>query len=395
MSTPVLMDYSDPGADLAADRTAAYARLRELGPVHRMRTPDGKESWLIVGYDEARTALADPRFSNDLRNSPDWTGDGGVPIGTNMLQTDPPDHTRLRRLVAKEFTARRVEALRPRIQEITDRLLDGLPATGRADLVESFALPLPLTVICELLGVPAADRADFRAWSNEMVQLTDMAAAAAAAQAMTEYLHGLIEAKRRSPEDDLLSALAAAADDGDRLSPAELLGMAFVLLVAGHETTVNLISSAVYSLLNHPAQLAELRADWSLLDGAIEETLRHLAPVERASYRFTTEPVEIGGVTLPAREPVIVILSAAGRDGGRFTDPDRFDIHRDARGHLAFGHGLHHCLGAPLARLEAAVALRSLLERCPRLAFDTDRPETLDWRPSLALRGLAALPVRY
>ncbi|MCA6094554.1 cytochrome P450 [Streptomyces sp. SCA3-4] len=394
MSTaPALEDLTPPGADFATDPHSLYAHLREQGPVHRIRTPDDRDAWLIVGHAEARAALTDPRLSNDLRNSAGWDGDGGYAIGLNMLQTDPPDHTRLRRLVAKEFSPQRIASMRPRIERIADELLDALLPAGRADLVEDYALPLPLTVICELLGVPAADRAAFRDWSDEMVQPSSPEAAAAAAEAMTGYLGALVEAKRNAPEEDLLSALARSGDD-DVLSPAELLGMAFVLLVAGHETTVNLISSGAHALLRHPDQLAALRADWSLLDGAVEEVLRYDCPVERAAYRYTTAPVDFGGTTVPAREAVIVVLAAAARDPRQFADPDTFDIRRDARGHLAFGHGVHHCIGAPLARMEASIALKALLQRCPDLAFDCD-PGRLTWRPSLALRGLLALPVRY
>ncbi|MEW2574726.1 cytochrome P450 family protein [Streptomyces syringium] len=395
MSTPTLEDLTPAGTDFAKNPYPLYASLRERGPVHRVRTPDGRESWLIVGNDEARAALTDPRLRNDIRYSPDWEDDGGYAIGLNMLQVDPPHHTRLRKFVAKEFTPRRIEEMRPRIARWTGELLDAMLPLGRADLVDSFALPLPLTVICELLGVPVGDRAAFREWSNEVVLPSSPEAAGAAAQAMTAYFVSLIEAKRQSPGDDLLSALTTATDDdGDRLSPDELLGMAFVLLVAGHETTVNLISSGVHELLRHPDQLAALRADWSLLDGAIEEMLRYGCPVERCAFRYTAEPVEIGGTRIPAREPVIVVLAAAARDPRHFPEPDRFDIRREARGHLAFGHGVHHCIGAPLARMEAAIALKALLERCPDLAFDVD-PAALSWRPSMALRGLLALPVRF
>ncbi|MGW4077843.1 cytochrome P450 family protein [Streptomyces asiaticus] len=388
-------DLSALGADFVADPYPVYARLRERGPVHRVRTDTSGEFWLVVGHEEARAALTDPRLSNDVRHSAAWQDDGGNAIGRNMVQTDPPHHTRLRGLVARAFTPARIEALRPRVRQIADGLLDAMAPLGRADLVEDYALPLPLAVICELLGVPETDRKAFHDWYLESTDLTRLEAAGAAVQALTGYFAELIEAKRRGHGEDLLSALVRTmAGDGDALSDEEMLGMTFVLLVAGYETSANLISSGTLALLRHPEQLAALRADWSLLDGAIEEMLRYDGPVESAAFRFTREPVEIAGTTIPAGEPVGVVLAAGSRDPRRFAEPDRFDIRRAPRGHLAFGHGVHHCLGAPLARLEGAIAFRALLERCPDLALDAD-PAELAWRPSLMLRGLRRLPIRF
>ncbi|WP_316528522.1 cytochrome P450 family protein [Kitasatospora brasiliensis] len=392
MPAPTLQELSPTGLDVTVDPYPAYAALREKGPVHRILVPGSGEAWLVVAREEARAALTDPRLSNDIRHSSTWTDDGGHALGVNMLQSDPPQHTRLRALVAAEFTAGRIRALRTRVQEIADTLIDALPAAGSADLVASYALPLPMTVICELLGVPAADRAGFRAWSTELVAPSSPQAVGEAAGAMTARLTALIEERRADPREDLLSALVAPAADG--LSAEELLGMAFLLLVAGHETTVNLISGTVLSLLSHPEQLAALRCDPGLVDGAIEETLRHDGPVEAAAFRFATEPVRIGDTTVPAGDSVLVSLAAASRDPLHFPDPDRFDIRRKPAGHLAFGHGIHHCLGAPLARVEAAVALRTLIERRPHLALDVD-PADLVRRPSTMLRGLASLPVRF
>ncbi|MFF8956544.1 cytochrome P450 [Streptomyces sp. NPDC014894] len=393
MTMPAFEKVAPPGVDPASDPYAVYAHLREQGPVHCVPTQDAGDVWLIVGHAEARAALTDPRLRNDIRHSSSWQDDGGNAIGLNMLQTDPPDHTRLRRLVAREFTARRIEALRPRVREIADELIDAMLAAGRTDLVEAFAMPLPMAVICELLGVPAADRERFRLWSGEVVFPSSPEAAGAAVQAMTGYLAALIEDKRRTADDDLLAALVRTMDeDGDRLSPEEMLGMAFLLLVAGHETTVNLIANGTCALLRHPEQLAALRADPGLIDDAVEEMLRYDGPSHSTAHRFASEDVEIGGTVIPAGEPVLVLLASANRDAERFTAPDSFDIRRDARGHLGFSHGVHHCLGAPLARLEAGVALRALLERCRGLALDTD-PDTLAWRPSL-MRGLLRLPVR-
>ncbi|MFH8410316.1 cytochrome P450 [Streptomyces sp. NPDC018019] len=401
---PDIIDLGAYGPDFVADPHPYYAKLRAQGPVHRVRLPESEswaqDVWLVVGYEEVRAALADHRLAKDWTRAPAPLNDSEALAEwqlMNMLDADPPQHTRLRKLVAREFTTRRVEALRPRVQQITDELLDAMLAApdGRADLVEALAFPLPMTVICELLGVPDIERETFRAWSNELVSPTGQEATMTAARDMAAYLDGLIEAKRRSPGEDLLSALVRTSDeDGDRLSQQELLGMAFLLLVAGHETTVNLIANGVRALLRHPAQLAALRADPALLDNAVEEMLRYDGPVENATWRFTTEPVEIGGTVVPAGEVVLVGLAAAGRDQERFAAPDTFDITRETRGHVAFGHGIHFCLGAPLARTEGRIAVRTLLDRCPDLALDADA-EALTWRPGLTIRGPQQLPVRW
>ncbi|GGL94634.1 cytochrome P450 [Streptomyces fumigatiscleroticus] len=391
------VELADLTGDFTADPHSALAALRSRGPVHHVRFPTGDEAWMVVGHDEVRAAFADARLRNDVRHSADFDSDGLYSVGRNMLQVDPPDHTRLRSLVAREFTARRIRALRPRVQETADALLDAVAAAGRADLVAAYAFPLPLTVICELLGVPGMDRAAFRAWSTKVVALDEPEQSARAAQEMTAYLLELTEEKRRlrdADESDLLHALVRTHDE-DRLAPQDLLGMAFLLLVAGHETTVNLIANAVHLLLSHPGELAALRADPGLLEGAVEETLRHESPVPAGTYRYTAEPVTLGGVRIPAGERVVLSIAAANRDPARFPDPDRFDIRRDpaaTRAHLAFGHGVHHCLGAPLARLEAVTALRTLLDRFPRLEFDGDGAP--QWRTSL-MRGLRRLPVRW
>ncbi|MFI1434387.1 cytochrome P450 [Streptomyces lydicus] len=395
---PEIVDLGAYGEDFTANPYEYYAKLRAQGPVHRVRVPNGPDVWLVVGHEAVRGALTDPRLSKNWRAS-GQLGPAGEEsaLFTNMLDADPPHHTRLRKLVAKEFTARRVEALRPRVQQITDELLDAMLAApdGRADLVEALAFPLPMTVICELIGVPAMDREAFRGWSNELVAPTGEEAAYAATVAMSDYLVGLIEARRKDPGEGLLSDLIRTSDeDGDQLSREELVGTAFLLLVAGHETTVSLLSNGVRALLQHPAQLAALRADFSLLDNAVEEMLRYDGPVETATWRFSSEPVEIGGTLIPTGETILVALASASRDPERYSAADDFDITRDARGHAAFGHGIHFCLGAPLARLEARVALRSLLERCPDLALDVD-PGALTWRTGMLIRGTERLPVRW
>ncbi|OIJ97621.1 cytochrome [Streptomyces sp. MUSC 14] len=394
MDSQQSVDLGEFEQALHEDPHPVYARLRAQGPVHRVRLPGWSEdAWLVVGYEAARTALADPRLVKDATKIGVTIMERDM-VGDHLLATDPPQHTRLRALVTRAFTMRRVEQLRPRIQQITDELLDEMLPAGRADLIGSLAYPLPITVICELLGVPDMDRAEFRTMSTEVVAPADVETEQSAVVRLGEYLTGLIEDKRRSgPTDDLLSDLVrTTAEDGDRLSARELRGMAFLLLIAGHETTVNLIGNGVHALLAHPGQLAALRDDMSLLDGAVEEMLRYEGPVHSATYRFAGEPLEIGGTPIGKGEHVMVSLTAAQRDDGRYDDPDRFDIRRDTRGHLAFGHGIHFCLGAPLARLEGRIAIGTLLRRAPGLALDgTPGP----WLPGLLMRGMRNLPVRW
>ncbi|MET8635857.1 MULTISPECIES: cytochrome P450 [unclassified Streptomyces] len=390
-----VIDLGAYGPGFTRDPYPVYAELRARGPVHRVRTPppEAYEGWLIVGHDEARAALTDSRLSKDSTKRGLVSREDGL-MGRHVLIVDPPEHTRLRSLVARSFTVRRVEALRPRVQQITDELLAQMLPKGRADLVEALAYPLPITVICELLGVPDIDRVTFRALSNEIVTPTSWEAELAAVRRLASYLDELIEDKRcAAPADDLLSdLLRTRAEDGDRLSGSELRAMAFILLIAGHETTVNLITNGVHTLLTHPDQLAALRADMTLLDGAVEELLRFEGPVETATYRYAAEPMDIAGTAIGEGDTVIIGLDAAGRDAVRFPDPDRFDIHRAPQGHLAFGHGIHYCLGAPLARLEARVALGTLLERCPDLALDGPPGP---WLPGMLMRGVRSLPVRW
>ena len=385
------------GADYFQDPYSVHARLRAQRPVTPVIMPGGAPVWLITGYAEARAALADPRLSKHV---PGWHPEPDsifASLDLHMLNSDPPDHERLRKLVNKAFTARRVERLRPRITAIAAGLLDDMSAQRdrpEVDLLASFAFPLPITVICELLGVPTADRDDFRIWSATIVSDTSAPEVFQAhATAMLRYFTALLAAKRDEPRDDVLSALIAARDEGDRLSENELLSMAFLLLVAGHETTVNLIASGLLALLLNPAELARLRADPALIGGAVEELLRYVNPVNNATFRCATEPVEIGGVRISRGDPVLVALSGANRDPARFGDPDRLDLGRDGAGHLAFGHGIHYCLGAPLARLEAEIAFSGLLARFGSIRLAV--PATsLRWRPSTLIHGLESLPVR-
>jgi cytochrome P450 len=389
------------------DPYSTFARLRQE-PVRRVRML-GLPAWLVTRYEDVRQALADPRLSNDVRNAspaaiaaaPWLDAREAFGIGRNMMQTDPPDHTRLRRLVGAAFTPGRIEALRPRIQQIADELVDEFLPRGRADLVEEFAIPLPTTVIMELLGVPAQDRHDFKRWNDvAAAEPDDPAEAIAAYRSIVSYLGELIARKERelaagTGADDLLTALIAARDEGGRLSHEELLSMGWLLLAAGLETVADLIGTGTLALLGSPDQLAALRRDPTLLESAIEELLRYDGPIHTAICRFTTAEVEIGGVVIPGGgEPVLLATAAADRDPARFADPDALDLRRDTVGHLGFGHGVHFCLGAPLARLESRIAFRTLLDRCADLALAVPVSE-LQWRRSANLRGVKHLPVTF
>ncbi|GAA2678360.1 cytochrome P450 family protein [Actinoplanes palleronii] len=406
--TPELVDLGDPA--FQADPHPSYASWRGTGPVRRARLPSGLEAWLITRYDDARRALTDPRLSK--KSFPMGSGQAGggsrtagtappaamgpgigAAISKHMLAVDPPDHTRLRRLVSAAFTGRRIEALRPRIEQIAAELLDGIEKEKKVDLIDAFAFPLPIQVICELLGVPAEDRDDFREWSNAVVAGSQAGPKLGPAiEAMVGYIHTLLAERRAKPGDDLLSGLIQVRDAEDRLTEEELSSMVFLLLVAGHETTVNLIGNGAYLLLRDRAEWERLGADRGLLPGAIEEFLRYEGPVETATFRVATEDVEIGGVTIPAGDPVVVSLLSANRDTDQYPDADELRLDRPNSHHLAFGHGIHYCLGAPLARLEAQIAFTALLDRHPDLRLDIPA-EDLRWRPGLLLRGLEELPV--
>lgn len=374
-----------------------YAALRDKGPIHPIEFPAGVPAFLIVDHECGRAALSDPRLSKNPAHS-------AVPVraeeffGDTMLGLDPPDHTRLRGLVAKAFTPRRVEALRPRVRRIAHELLDDIADRDEADLIDAFAFPLPIIVICELLGVPAADRADFREWTAILtvpIASREMAARRrAAAIAFNDYVRGIFADRRGRPRDDLISALLAARDGAARLSERELLNTITLLLVAGHETTVNLVGNGVLALLAAPAQRKLLTDDPELLPGAIEELLRFAAPVERASQRIALEDMEIAGTRVPKGAWVHISIGAANRDPAAFADPDSLDLARSDNRHVAFGHGPHYCLGAPLARLEGTVAIGALLARFPELALAMT-PDELAWkRTGSIVRGLTALPVR-
>lgn len=313
-------------------------------------------------------------------------------LSRHMLNSDPPDHTRLRKLTTKAFTARPTEAFRPRITEVAAGLLDGFEPGGRMDVVNDYAMPLSTRVICELIGIPAADGEVFRDWYTTMTGVHPPEQVTEARQSLIRYLGDLIADKRARPADDLISNLLQARDADDLLSETEVMSMVFLLLGAGHETAISFIGTAMLSLLSEPDQLALLQKDTTLLPGAIEELLRFESPINVATFRYAAEAVEIGGVTIPAGDSVFVSIGALNRDPSKFSEPDRLEITRPATGHLAFGHGLHHCLGAPLARVEGAVAIGQLITRFPDIRPAVGR-EDLQWRFSLMLRCLESLPV--
>lgn len=376
-----------------SDPYPAYGHLRAEEPVRLVQRSDGPV-WLITRHADVRAALADPRLSKDWRYTlpPDQrAGQPATPIPM-MILMDPPEHTRLRKLVSRVFTLRRMQELRPRVTELAGELIAALPAGGAFDVLADYALPLPILVICELLGVPSSARDDFVSWSNAMVDHTERGNTDEAAGKLYGFLAELVEVKRATPDDALISALIADTDE-DRLSHDELVAMAMLLLIAGHETTVNLIGNGLLALLTHPAQRDLLVQRPDLLPAAVEEFLRWDSPVHTTPHRFAAEDVEFAGVTIPAGSAVCLSLAAANRDGERFAEAEEFDADRDASGHVAFGHGLHRCLGAQLARIEGQEAIGTLLAARPDLELAV-APVELIHRQSTLVRGLTSLPVR-
>ncbi|WP_189550588.1 cytochrome P450 family protein [Streptomyces lavendofoliae] len=400
--------------EFATDPYPAYAWLRDHAPVHRTQLPSGVEAWLVTRYADARQALADQRLSKNPAHHDEPAharGRTGIPgerkadLMTHLLNIDPPDHTRLRRLVSKAFTPRRVAAFAPRVQELTDRLIDSFATKGSADLIHDFAFPLPIYAICDMLGVPREDQDDFRDWAGMMIRHGGgpRGGVARSVKKMRGYLAELIHRKRESlrgeGDDDLISGLIRASDHGEHLTENEAAAMAFILLFAGFETTVNLIGNGVHALLRHPDQRERLQnslaaGETGLLETGVEELLRFDGPVELATWRFATEALTIGGERIAAGDPVLVVLAAADRDPERFAEPDTLDLSRRDNQHLGYGHGIHYCLGAPLARLEGQTALATLLTRLPDIRLAGD-PADLRWRGGLIMRGLRTLPVEF
>jgi len=393
------VDFNPMDPAFLADPYPTYHRLRTEDPVHL--SPLG--FWVLTRYDDVVAVLRDARYGKEA--IPAFVaarfGSAIQPMALSMLDRDPPDHTRLRSLVSKAFTPRVVEGLRPRVQQIVDGLLARVASARSMDLIEQFAYPLPVNVICEMLGVPVEDHAQFKDWGLDVARGLDaimlpadsdvLRRAVAARHALTDYFRRLIAARRTTPRGDLLSALIAAEEAGDKLNENELLATCILLLIAGHETTVNLIGNGTLALLRHPEQLRRLREQPELIGSAVEELLRYDGPVQRTA-RIPSEDVKIGGKAIAKGEMVMPFVGAADRDPAQFPDPDRLDITRADNRHIAFGWGIHFCLGAPLARLEGQIAINTLVQRLPKLALATSRPV---YRQSLTLRGLETLPVSF
>ncbi len=395
-----MKSFNPMDPEFVADPYPTYHRLRAEDPVHR--SPLG--FWVLTRYEDVAAVLRDARFIKEPLAALVAARFGSeVPrgVGLSMLDRDPPDHTRLRSLVSKAFTPRVVEGLRPRIQEIVDGLIARVEAAGSMDVIEEFAYPIPVNVICEMMGVPVEDHERFKGWSLDIARGLDSIwlppdsevprRSAAARHAISDYFRELIAQHRASPRGDLLSALIAAEEAGDKLDEEELLATCILILIAGHETTVNLIGNGVLALLRNPTELRRLRATPALITTAVEELLRYDGPVQRTA-RVASDDATIGGHTIRKGEMVMPFIGAADRDPAQFAEPDRLDLSRTDNRHIAFGWGIHFCLGAPLARVEGQIAINTLVRRLPRLGLLTD---TVEYRQSLTLRGLKELPVKF
>jgi cytochrome P450 PksS len=403
--TPVKeVDFSSPA--FKANPYPFYARLRAEASVCPLTLADKRSAWLVTRYDDIVALLKDDRFVHEGRRvrtpaqeaRQPWVPKAFQLLQRNMLALDAPDHTRLRGLVHKAFTPRLIEKVQVRIQSLTEELLDAVAGQGRMDLIRDYAVPLPTTVISEMLGVPARDRHRFHRWSNALVSSTSSLWGTLRTlphvMAFLRYIRKQVKARQAAPGDDLTSALVTAREAGDGLSEEELLSMIFLLLVAGHETTVNLIGNGVLALLEHPEQMDRLRDDPALIRPVVEELLRYDPPVHFGSERYAREEVTIAGVTIARGEMVHPLLGSANRDERQFDRPDDLDITREPNRHVAFGLGVHYCLGAPLARMEGQIAINTLLRRMPELRLAAPR-DALRRRPGMGLHGLEALPVAF
>ena len=389
-------DISSPA--FKADPYPFYARLRAEAPVYRIRLALWLSAWLVTRHDDVVFVLKEGPFSNEFsKQKMAWLPRRFQPLTRHLLNADPPDHIRLRTLVSKAFTPRAVERLRGRMQDICDELLDAAQSEGRLDLVQDYALPLPLTVIAEMLGIPPQDRRRFHAWTKAVVaggsgSVTRFVLGMPALLQSTHYLRGLIGRRRSEPGEDIVTALLQAEEAGDKLNEDEVVGMIALLILAGYETTMGLVSSGTLALLQHPEQRRRFATEPELTDSAIEELLRYTSPLELAAFRLAREPVTIAGITIPKGDVVLGVLGSANRDESRFPNPNTLDLARDPNRHLAFGAGAHFCLGAPLARLEGRIALTTLFRRFPDLRL-AETAKEVPWRRGLFFRGPARLRV--
>jgi cytochrome P450 PksS len=381
------------------------ARLRESEPVYRTSLPDKTPVWLITRYDDVTALLRDERFTKNRRSAltPEqarklpWMPSMFRPLERNMLDLDPPDHTRLRTLVHKAFTPALVDQMGDRVQALADELLDEIAWQGEMDLIGDYALPLPMTIITEILGVPSSDRGKFHRWSQAVVSLSSPSPTLRVIPSVWRFIHYLrsfFKMRRRDPQDDLVSALIKAEEAGDKLNEDELLAMVFLLLIAGHETTVNLIGNGVLALLENPIQMEMLRGEPALIKPAIEELLRYTSPVFTTTERYARTDALVRAVKIPQGEMTLGVIGSANRDANVFDTPDELNLTREPNKHLSFGQGIHFCLGAPLARMEAQIAINTLLRRTAGLRVKV-ASESLRWRPSMFLRGLEALPLNF
>ncbi|MBN3526552.1 cytochrome P450 family protein [Paenibacillus apiarius] len=393
---PFSSDFKDKAYSL-------YEQLRMQDPVHKTVMPNGNTAWIVSRYEDAASALKNERLKKNLFQfvGPEETG---VPASRmdllfrHMLNSDPPDHTRLRSLVQKAFTPRMIENMRGRVQEISDWLIDQVETQGSMELIRDYAYPLPLIVICDMLGLPNEERDQFRTWSHAMVSAFNYPEKykqiTSEIDEFTSYIKVLIQRCRLDPQEDLLSLLTQAESEGSKLSEHELVSMIFLLIVAGHETTVNLIGNGTFALLQHRDQLEALRGNPALIHSAIEELLRFMGPVEFATNRWVGEDFEWGGKTIAKGDVVLIALASANRDPEYFLHPERLDITRGNNHHIAFGTGIHHCLGAPLARMEGRIAIDTLLRRLSNMKLAV-APDRLKWQPTFIMRGFTALPVQF
>ena len=397
------------------DPYALYTEMRAEGVVHTIREPNGLHRKLVMRFAEGRDVMNDARFAKDPGLAWDQLRDAGYVKGErdnradylyHLVNTDPPDHTRLRKVISKAFTNRRIEAMRPRVREIAEQLLDDIAEKENVDLIESYAHPLATKVICEILGVPDGDRENFRIWATAMLTAPDAVVDGALTPqqgyaAMQSFFTDLVARRREELKDsaagsdqqpDVIAGLIVARDEGNKLTEVEMVSTSMLLLSAGQEPTVNLIANGALALCEHPGQFALLRAEPDLIASAVEEFLRYDPPVELSTMRVSTEDVEVAGTNIPAGSVVTVSIASTSRDERQFDNPDQFDITRTDNPHLAFGFGLHHCLGAPLARLEGQEGIAALISRYPNLSLACTRDD-LRWRPTRIMRGLVELPI--